>query len=72
MKENRKLNKEENDNSVYVSVPLHHLGILMREYLDKLEIVSKNQKVNYINIPVDVDEENNFIVEVGLNKTLFN
>lgn len=53
-------------------MPKAHLGALVAGYLYKIEAIAQDQQITSMNIPVDVDENGNIEITVGVLKESIN
>lgn len=59
-------------NPIHIIMPKAHLGALVAGYLYKIEALSQDQQITSINIPVDVDEDGNIQITVGIVRESIN
>lgn len=59
-------------NPIHIIMPKAHLGALVAGYLYKIEALAQDQQITSMNIPVDVDENGNIEITVGVIKEIMN
>lgn len=57
---------------IHIIMPKAHLGALVAGYLYKIEAIAQDQQITSMNIPVDVDENGNIEITVGVLKESIN
>lgn len=57
---------------VHIVIPKSHLGMLISTYLFKTNVIPEEAKIVSMNIPIEVDDEGNIQITVGILKELLN
>lgn len=55
-----------------IIIPKAHLANVIGQYLYAIEALSKEDTIQYLDVPVDIDENDNITVTVGILKEVIN